>query len=357
MRIVAHNGAQIWGGAERATVSLLRGLAERGHEVLLLCNTGLVASEASSRGVTSRICKIGGDVMLNHAWRIKRELEREKPDAFMVGTYKKLFIAAWGAKLARVPRVVARVGLESDTPRSFKYRFALRHWTDGVVVNARRMIKPFTGMNDACDGRVRLIWNSVMAPAELVRTTAVRREVGIDDDAFVVGAVARLSIQKRLDRLIHATAAIPGAHCVIAGEGTSRETLEQIIQELNVGDRVHLLGERTDVNDVLDALDVYAVTSNSEGMSNAMLEAMSRGLPLVSTDVSGAVDALGPDSSGNIAGLIVGFDVESLRSALERLRGDDELRASLATAARQRALTWFSREKMLSDWEEFLSAR
>jgi glycosyltransferase involved in cell wall biosynthesis len=219
------------------------------------------------------------------------------------------------------------------------------------------MIKSFAGMNDACDGRVRLIWNSVMAPAELVRTTAVRREVGIDDDAFVVGAVARLSIQKRLDRLIHATAAIPGAHCVIAGEGTSRETLEQIIQELNVGDRVHLLGERTDVNDVLDALDVYAVTSNSEGMSNAMLEAMSRGLPLVSTDVSGAADALGPDSSGNIAGLIVGFDVESLRSALERLRGDDELRASLATAARQRALTWFSREKMLSDWEEFLSAR
>jgi glycosyltransferase involved in cell wall biosynthesis len=185
----------------------------------------------------------------------------------------------------------------------------------------------------------------------------VRQELGIDDNAFVVGAVARLSIQKRLDRIVRATAGIPGAHCVIAGEGTSREILEQLVNELNVGDRVHLLGERADVDDVLDALDVYAVTSNSEGMSNAMLEAMSRRLPVVSTDVSGAQDALAPDGAGSAAGLIVGFDVESLVSALERLRTDGALRDSLAQEARQRALTWFSREKMLSDWEEFLSAR
>ena len=357
MRIVAHNGARIWGGAERATVSLLRGLGDRGHDVLLLCNSDLVAREALARGVPARICDIGGDVMLNHAWRIKRELEREKPDAFIVGTYKKLFIAAWGAKKARVPRVVARVGLESDTPRSFKYKFALRHWTDGVAVNARRMINPFAELEGFGEARVRLIWNSVSAPEGVVRSHKVRKELGIDDSAFVVGAVARLSIQKRLDRLVRATAGIPGAHCVIAGEGTSRETLEQLVSELDVGDRVHLLGERADVNDVLDALDVYAVTSSSEGMSNAMLEAMSRGLPVVSTDVSGAEDALAPDASGNAAGLIVGFDVGSLISALERLRNDQGLRDSLAQEARQRALTWFSREKMLSDWEEFLSSR
>ena len=357
MRIVAHNGARIWGGAERATVSLLRGLGDRGHDVLLLCNSDLVADEASARGVPSRVCKIGGDIAVNHVWRIKRELEREKPDAFIVGTYKKLFMAAWGAKKAGVPRVVARVGLESDTPRSIKYTFALRHWTDGVAVNARRMIKPFAELGGFGHERVRLIWNSVSAPDHVVRSDKVRKELRIDDDVFVVGAVARLSIQKQLDRLIRATAEIPGAHCVIAGEGTSREALEHLVRELNVGDRVHLLGERDDVNDVLDALDVYAVTSNSEGMSNAMLEAMSRGLPVVSTDVSGAEDALAPDSSGNAAGLIVGFEVESLTSALERLRADRPLRDKLAQEARQRALNQFSREKMLSDWEEFLSAR
>ena len=357
MRIVAHNGARIWGGAERATVSLLRGLADRGHDVLLLCNSDLVAREALARGVQARLCKIGGDVMLSHAWRIKRELARERPDAFIVGTFKKLFIAAWGAKKARVSRVVARVGLESDTPRSFKYKFALRRWTDGVAVNARRMIEPFAELEGVGEGKVRLIWNSVSARGQLVRSQRVRQDLGIDDSAFVVGAVARLSIQKRLDRLVHAIAEMPGAHCVIAGEGTSRETLEQLIEDLNVGGRVHLLGERADVDDVLDALDVYAVTSNSEGMSNAMLEAMSRGLPVVSTDVSGAHDALAPDGSGSAAGLIVGFDVESLVAALERLRNDGALRDSLAQEARQRALTWFSREKMLSDWEEFLSAR
>lgn len=337
-------------------MSLLRGLGERGHEILLLCNSDVVVLEASARDVPARICSIGGDVMLNHAWRIKRELEREKPDAFIVGTYKKLFIAAWGAKMAGVPRVVARVGLESDTPRSFKYAFALRHWTDGVAVNARRMVKPFAELEGFGARRVRLIWNSVSAPEQVVRSHRLREELKIENGAFVVGAVARLSIQKRLDRLVRATAGISGAHCVIAGEGTSRDTLEQLIQELNVADRVHLLGERTDVNDVLDALDVYAVTSSSEGMSNAMLEAMSRGLAVVSTDVSGAEDALAADSAGNAAGLIVGFDVDSLISALERLRVDSALRDSLAREARQRALEQFSRDRMLSHWEEFLSA-
>jgi glycosyltransferase involved in cell wall biosynthesis len=355
MRIVAHNGARIWGGAERATVSLLHGLQERGHEVLLLCNSDLVAAEAALRGVPSRICNIGGDVMLHHAWRVKRELVRENPDAFIVGTYKKLFIAAWGARKAGVRRIIARVGLESDTPRSWKYKFALRAWTDGVVVNARRIIEPFAEPDAGYRSRVRLIWNSVAAPHELVRSHKVRDELGISHDAFVVGAVARLSIQKRLDRLVRAAAALSEAHCIIAGEGTSRPALEDLIRELGVADRIHLLGERDDVNDVLDALDVYAVTSSSEGMSNAMLEAMGRELPVVTTNVSGAEDALGPDEHGQIAGLIVDFEVREIGEAFELLHGDKELRRTLAAEARHRALTRFSRERMLSDWESFLA--
>src|SRR5215216_1007739 len=136
MRIVAHNGARIWGGAERATVSLLKGLAERGHEVHLLCNDRRVADESTARNVRATICAIGGDVMIHHSYRVARALRRLEPDVFIVGTYKKLFFATLGARMAGVPRVVARIGLESDIPRSLKYRVALRRWTDGVAVNA-----------------------------------------------------------------------------------------------------------------------------------------------------------------------------------------------------------------------------
>jgi len=353
---VAHNGARIWGGAERATVSLLRGLGERGHDVFLLCNDDLVARESVSRGVPSRICAIGGDVMLHHSFRLSRVLQKMSPDAFIVGTYKKLFIAALGARLARVPRVVARVGLESDIPRSLKYKIALRRWTDGVVVNAQRIAAPFEELDGFGPGKVRVIPNSVQSNPGSSSENRIRSELGLTGGDFVIGTVARLARQKRLDRLIRVTAMLPDVHCVIAGDGTARKTLSQLAINLGVADRVHLIGNREDAHDVLDALDVFVLTSASEGMSNAMLEAMSRGRPVVTTNVSGAEDALAADDNGVAAGLITGFDEDAIAEAVSRLKSDRALRESLGREGRQRAMTRFSRDAMLVAWEEFLSA-
>ena len=165
MRIVAHNGAQIWGGAERATVALLRGLKERGHSVTLLCNADVVARNANAHGLETELCVIGGDIALHHSIRLAMTLRRLAPDAFIIGTFKKLFIAGLGARMAGVPRVVARIGLETDTPRSGKYRYALRRWIDGVAVNARRMIRPFAELEGFESRDIALIWNGV-EPAE-----------------------------------------------------------------------------------------------------------------------------------------------------------------------------------------------
>lgn len=357
MRIVAHNGARIWGGAERATVALLAGLSERGHDVLLLCNTSLVAGEATSRGVRSEICVVGGDAAFHHAFRLSRVLKRQSPDAFIIGTYKKLFYASLAAKMAGVERVIARVGLESDTPRSFKYRFALKRWVDGVVVNARRIARAFSELPGFDEQKVRVISNSVPPTSHLAPSRKVRRELGIPDDAFVIGTVARLAKQKRIDRLVEAAGLLDGVHCVIAGDGAKRPEVEAKIRSLHLQDRVHLLGDRDDVTDVADALDVFVVASDSEGLSNAMLEAMERGVPIVSTDVSGAEDALGPDREGNAAGITTSFGPEAIAHAIKRLVLDADLRHAMGEEARERARVRFSRASMLSAWEEFLAAR
>jgi len=349
MRIVAHNGARIWGGAERATIALLKGLHDRGHDVLLLCNDQNVASQAVTRGVPAEVCAIGGDIALPHAFRLSRVLKRHKPDVFIVGTFKKLFLAALGAKMAGVPRVIARVGLESDIPRSIKYRVALKRWTDGVVVNAKRMAEAFDGNN------VRVIWNGVDSRHAAPDAMKLRHELDIPADAFIIGTVARLALQKRIDRLLEATALVPDVLCIIAGEGTRREELRERMSELGVSERVRFLGNRDDVGDVLAALDVFVVTSETEGLSNAMLEAMSYGLPVVSTDVSGAEDALGEDSEGQKAGIVTDFDPRSIAEAISALRNNPELRGAMGVIARRRAVSQFSTDKMLSEWEDFLS--
>ena len=356
MRIVAHNGARIWGGAERATVALLKGLSERGHDVLLLCNERVVADQASARDIPAEICVVGGDIAFHDVFRLARVLKRERPDVFIVGTFKKLFLASLAAKLAGVPRVIARIGLESDTPRSFKYRFALRRWTDGVVVNARRISRGFTGLHGFDDEKVCVIPNFVLA-TQSARSMTVRGELGISSEQFVIGTVARLARQKRIDRLLEATSLLPDVHCIIAGDGAMRPMLEARMRELGIGSRAHLLGNRDDVRDVIDSLDVFVVASDSEGMSNAMLEAMERGVPVVSTDVSGAEDALAPDGSHRAAGVITDFDASEIARELKRLAGDAALLRSMGDEGRARARTRFSRDASLAAWESFLRAR
>ncbi len=353
MRIVAHNGARIYGGAERATVKLLRALADRGHDVTLLCNDVLVAEEAKARGLQAMLSPVGGDIAVPHALRLAAHLRRIDPDAFIIGTFKKLFLASLGAQLARVPRVVARVGLESDTPRSGKYRMALRRWVDGVAVNAERMVEPFASLEGFGPHKVKLIHNGVRAPMPTGEAGLLRKQLGIAPDAFVVGTVCRLVSQKRIDRLVEAMALVNDSiHCIIAGDGIQREQIASQMSALGVARRVHLLGHRDDVGNVLRALNVYVVSSDREGLSNSMLEAMAAGLPLISTPVSGAADAL---EGSHPAGIITGFDEQSLARAMEQLHINRSRLKEMAQAAKHRADTKFSMERMADEWEAFLS--
>jgi glycosyltransferase involved in cell wall biosynthesis len=354
MRIVAHNGAQIWGGAERATVALLWGLKARGHSVTLLCNADVVARNANAYGLETELCVIGGDIALHHSMRLAMTLKRLRPDAFIIGTFKKLFLAGLGARMAGVPRVVARIGLETDTPRSAKYRYALRHWIDGVAVNARRMVRPFAELDGFEAKDVALIWNGV-EPAE-DEASDVRSELGIPQEAFVAGTVGRLAKQKRIDRLIQAIDILPDVRCIIAGDGARKGDLAALVSDLRLGDRVILAGHRDDTDAVLASLDVFVVSSDTEGLSNAMLEAMSRGVPVVSTDVSGAEDALTPGNHAP-AGIVVDFTPEALARGIALLRDDRARRQAMGDAARDLASTVFSMDAMLDKWEAFVAKR
>lgn len=356
MRVVAHNGARILGGAERATVLLLAGLQARGHDVLLMCNDDRVAQFATSAGVPAKISIIGGDMSLLYAHRFAKSLKAEQPDAMIVGTWKKLFFASWAAKKAGARKVVARVGLESDTPRSLKYKYALRRWTDAVVVNAERMVPAFSSIGGFDSRKVSVIHNGVVAPRRSSASGTLRSERGIPACAPVVGVVARLAKQKRIDRLLRAFTRLPAdTHCIVAGEGDERESLLRLSSALGISNRVHLIGHREDKGEVLDALDVFVLTSDQEGLSNAMLEAMAFGIPIVSTPVSGAAEAMLPDLEGRVPGLITSFDDDSIAESVSSLLSDTEKRMTMGAAAGKIAQTRFSVDSMLDRWETVLT--
>ncbi|HEV2147112.1 MAG TPA: glycosyltransferase [Longimicrobiaceae bacterium] len=356
MFVAAHNAAHVWGGLERATSLLLAGLARRGHRVLLFCNDARVAEGARALGVPAEVLVLGGDAMLHHAARFARRLGEDRPDALVISSFQKVWLGGMGARLAGVPRVVARIGLENYTPYSWKYRLAFGRWVDAVVVNAARMRPPFLALPGWSEARVATIHNGVW-PRPRSAPGGLRRELGIPEDAPVVGAMARLARQKRLDRLLHALALLPpGVHCLVAGEGPERQALAALAAELGLGARVHFLGFREDVGDVLEALDLLLVTSDTEGLSNTMLEALAAGVPVVSTPVSGADEALDPLPDGRRPGLVVGFTPEEVAAAVRELLADPARRAGMGSAARERAEERFGFERMLDRWEAVLGA-
>jgi L-malate glycosyltransferase len=169
-----------------------------------------------------------------------------------------------------------------------------------------------------------------------------------------VGTVARLVAQKNVDLLVRAVARLDGVRCVIAGDGAERQALAGRAAELGVADRVHFLGHREAVGDVLAALDLYVVTSRTEGMSNAMLEALAAGVPVVSTPVSGAADALQRDGGAHAPGVVVGPTEEGVAGALSALLADGATRSAMAEAARRRARERFAWEDKVASWEAVL---
>jgi glycosyltransferase involved in cell wall biosynthesis len=357
LTLVAHNGARGFGGAERYQARLLLQLQRRGHRVVLLCRDEAIAERARELGVPAEVGRLGGHASLHHAARLAAQLRRHRPDALLLGTFKKTWLGGLAGRLARVPRVVARIGLATDLPgRSAPYRIAFRRWIDRVIVNAAELSGPVrASLPGLPPERVVVIRNGVEAPPRGLPAGALRAELGIAPDAPLVGAVARLVAQKRLDLLLRAVARLDGVRCVLAGDGPEREPLARLAAELGIAARVSFLGHREGVGDVLAALDLFVVTSHVEGMSNAMLEALAAGVPVVSTPVSGAAEALEPLPGGARPGAVVDASEPAIAARLAALLADRAALAAMGAAARERARERFAWADKLALWEKVLA--
>ena len=219
---------------------------------------------------------------------------------------------------------------------------------------ADRLLAPFTDRAIAVSGstrdflvrerfvpqsRVRLIWNGApldeFAPVGKERALRVRRELAIPDDAPVVGAIGRLNTQKGHAYLLEAAPRVleaePRAFFLIAGDGDLREPLRQQARALGLGERVRFVGHRTDVPDLLGAIDVLAIPSLYEGTPLALFEAMAAGKAIVSSAVDGCAEVL---EHGRTALLVPPRDATALACALSALLVHEDQRRALSEAAR-----------------------
>ena len=133
------------------------------------------------------------------------------------------------------------------------------------------------------------------------------------------------------------------ARLIIAGDGPMRSAIEGLAAELNIAEHIFLLGERQDIPQVLQACDVFTLTSIAEGISNTILEAMAVGLPVVATRVGGNPELV---DNGVTGCLVSAQDTTALTAAYENYLSDSKLRNLHGQNARARAAEKFSLERM-----------
>lgn len=177
-----------------------------------------------------------------------------------------------------------------------------------------------------------------------------RSHMLIEPDCVLYVFVGRLAAPKNLMLLLEAFAALndPNARLALVGEGDQRGPIEEFINWRGLHARVRVLGERDDVAACLAAADVFVLSSHWEGNPMAVMEAMAAGLPVVGTAVGGVPELVG---SGREGILVPAGDSAAFTAALRRLAENQELRRTMGRAARARARSCFSVEKMVAAYE------
>ena len=162
------------------------------------------------------------------------------------------------------------------------------------------------------------------------KRSEARARMGIPEDVPVVGSVMRIAAQKAPLFFVNVAARVvksmPDTHFIIVGDGPQRELTEGYIRKLRLQDNFHLLGNRSDVPDLLPGFDVFLITSRSEGFPRAMLEALAARIPVVATDVGGISELIDGTRNGILCGE---GDQEGLARGVMKILGDPSLQESL----------------------------
>ncbi|MDB3935086.1 glycosyltransferase [Granulosicoccus sp.] len=205
--------------------------------------------------------------------------------------------------------------------------------------------------------KIQVIYNGVRPLAPVKGGLQVRHRLGISDSAFVLGTLSRLDPIKNqrlmLKALHRIRETVPRAVLLLAGDGPEREALETLTAELGLQDRVVFAGFVSDIADHLDAMNVFLLTSFSEGTSMTLLEAMCLAKPIIATRVGGNVEVIDNQKTGV---LIDSDDTDALVVAVERLASDSRWGQQLGEQARQAFHAQFSLHHMVSNYEQLYAS-
>lgn len=352
MRILILNTFPIWGGDEKWTINVGQGLQDRGHQITI-ASPPSSETEKNAVGCNLKIFPfhIGPDIAL---WKIppfKKYLKVNRIDVLVCVQNRDVKIGGLAGRLARTPVIFARQGLDI-MKRRFFHKIAFTKFIDGIITNTNSIKNLYDSYNWFDKDFIHVIYDGLILPDKLLRID-LHSEFDLIPDSKVIIGTGRLTEQKRFDLLVEAAVLAKKQNLnwsfIIAGSGRMETDLKKKAVDAEVDDLVKFIGFRDDVITLMNSADVFVLSSDSEGMSNALREAMAVGTACVATDVFGVEELF----QNNIAGLMVKKgNSELLFDGINKVLSDETFRKSIEKTAFNRIKEDFTLNAMIDNIEK-----
>jgi glycosyltransferase involved in cell wall biosynthesis len=347
---------------ERIVLELIRAAYSVGQRVSVLCveKPGALAAEANRLGANIISLDKPPGRRPDTVRKAAAVLISLRPDVIHTHQVGALWYVGQAARSVGRLAVVhtehgnhigQTAGLSRLKTRLFLHRSA--RFADRFFCVSEEIAKTVTRWRTIPRGKVAVVLNGIDISKFAVRSeaSAVRQELGIPASARVIGTVGRLSEVKRQELLLRATAHLreqfPDLWLLLVGDGPERARLERDAANLGIGDRVCFAGYRSNPERFLQAMDLFALTSRSEGLPVSLLEAWASGLPVVCSAVGGIPMVV---TSGEDGVLFPSGDEKALVIALAKVLGDRAFADRLAANGRKTAAEKYSLERMGNDY-------
>lgn len=349
------------GGTERLVVDMTTSLLAD-FDVIVLCldEAGAWAHPVRDRGIPVYGLRRQPGIDLSVAWRLAERLREFRIDIVHAHQSSAWFYSALARLWCRRPRLLfeehGRFFPEADRPlKRFVNHFLIRRLTHRCVAvseDVRRRLVRYEGLKPS---DIEVVYNGALTvqPMEAAERQRVRTDLGFSPDHFVIGTIGRFDPVKNLPMLVTALAEVmhdsERFRAVMVGDGPEFPAIQRQVEASGLIDRIVLTGHRDDARQLVQALDLFVLSSLSEGTSMALLEAVAAGVPVAVTDVGGNGEIVEAEHTGWV---IPSGDAKALSAVLGDALAHPEHARRMAEAGRRRFEERFTFQHMMDAYRE-----
>ncbi|WP_233238838.1 glycosyltransferase family 4 protein [Bordetella sp. LUAb4] len=331
LRILHTEAATTFGGQEHRIYKEMLAMRERGHYLEAVCQPGAhLVGRLRQQGFCVHEVKMPGlGGFVRGAVRVTRILREGSFDVLNTHSRMDTILAAVAGRIARTPLIVRTRHL-AIPPGSLLSYTVLPHRVIAISEHVRELLLD----RGVAPNKVATVMTAINVPKP-VEASTLHAELGLNRDAIIIGSVGHMRTQKGHAELIAATVPLldtyPNLHLVIAGRGEPLlSELRSQVAAARLNTRIHLLGQRDDVVNLLCGFNIFALATQIEALGTSFIEAAACGVPLVGTKVGGVPEIVKDGVNGFLVEL---HGQDQLRSVLRRLVADPALRRAMGQAA------------------------